>query len=423
MASHAEKLKMAPKQQKAQCDWQELERRFFLKTFNRFPVVLVRGQGTQVWDDRRKQYLDLVGGWAANSLGHCHPVVVEALQQQAETLVHTSNQFYTIPQIELAQLLAENSCLDRVFFCNSGAKANEGAAKLARRYGKLRLNGAYEIITAHNSFHGRTLAMTAATGQPKFHEPYTPVPQGFINVEFNSVEAMKEATTANTCAVMLEPIQGESGVSVPDETYLQRVQDWCREKGILFILDEIQTGIGRTGTLFAYQQHDVEPDIMTLAKGLASGVPIGAFLAKEHASVFGIGDHGSTFGGNPLACAVACATFRHIIDNDVAGQARRVGEYFFARLRDLQEQFEFVAEVRGKGLLIALEFTSDIAQEIAMACLESGLLVNRVKPNALRFMPPLIITEHEVDKAITILQRTLSEKATAILTKRVTSRP
>jgi predicted acetylornithine/succinylornithine family transaminase len=372
-------------------------------------VTLVRGQGVLAWDDQGKEYLDFVGGWAVDSLGHCPPVVVEALEKQARTLIQASNQFYTIPQIELAQLLVENSCLDRIFFSNSGAEANEGAVKLARRYGKLRLNGAYEVITAFSSFHGRTLAMTAATGQSKFHEPYIPLPDGFVNVEYNNVEAVKRATSEQTCAVVLEPIQGEGGVNIPDDDYLKKVQNWCREKGILFILDEIQTGIGRTGTLFAYEQYGVEPDIMTLAKGLGSGVPIGAFLAKENFSLFSPGEHGSTFGGNPLVCAAAYATLKYIIDNNISGKVERVGKYFKTRLETLKQQFDFITEVRGRGLLIALEFNQEIAEKLVLACVDRGLLANKVKPNALRFMPPLIVTEKEVDKATGILGDVLGE--------------
>ena len=393
----------------SQDNWQELERKLFLSTFNRVPVTLVRGKGARVWDDQGKEYLDFVGGWAVNSLGHCPSVVVEALEKQARNLIQASNQFYTIPQIELAQLLVQNSCLDRVFFCNSGAEANEGAIKLARRYGKLRLGGAYEIITANNSFHGRTLAMTAATGQRKFQEPYIPLPNGFVSVEYNNVEAVKVATLNKTCAVMLEPIQGEGGVNVPEDIYLEKVAKWCHEKGILFILDEIQTGIGRTGTLFAYEQYNVEPDIMTLAKGLGSGVPIAAFLAKEDFSLFSPGEHGSTFGGNPLVCAAAYATLKYILANDIPKKVKQVGKHFITKLENLKQQFDFITEVRGRGLLLALEFNSEIAQELVLACLKRGLLVNKVKPNALRFMPPLIITEREVDEAISILQDVLEE--------------
>jgi len=393
----------------SQNDWQELEKKLFLRTINRVPVTLVRGKGARAWDDQGREYLDFTGGWAANSLGHCPPVVVKALEKQARTLIHTSSQFYTVPQLELARLLVEHSCLNRVFFCNSGAEANEGAVKLARRYGKLRLNGAYEVITAYNSFHGRTLAMTAATGQSKFQEPYTPLPSGFINVEYNNIEAIKQATSEKTCAVALEPIQGEGGVNIPDDDYLQKVQGWCREKGIVFILDEVQTGAGRTGTLFAYEQYGVEPDIMALAKGLGSGVPIGAFLAKEEVSVFSPGEHGSTFGGNPLVCAAAYAALKYLIDNNVPAQAKRVGNYFVAKLESLKQQFDFITEVRGRGLLIALEFNQEIAEKLLLACLSRGLLVNRLKPNAVRFMPPLIITEKEVDKALGILRDALEE--------------
>jgi acetylornithine/N-succinyldiaminopimelate aminotransferase len=396
-------------QQLSRNNWQELEQKLFLRTGNRVPVTLVRGQGALAWDDQGREYLDFVGGWAVNSLGHCPAVVVEALEKQAKTLIQASNQFYTIPQIELAQLLIGHSCLDRVFFCNSGAEANEGATKLARRYGKLRLNGAYEVIATHSSFHGRTLAMTAATGQSKFQEPYIPMPEGFVSVEYNNVGAVKQATSEQTCAVILEPVQGEGGVNVPDDDYLKKVQSWCWEKGILFIMDEIQTGIGRTGTLFAYEQYGIEPDIMTLAKGLGSGVPIGALLAKENVSLFSPGEHGSTFGGNPLVCAAAYAAVKYIIDNDIPGQVKRVGNYFMTELESLKRQFDFITELRGRGLLIALEFDQEIAEKLVLACVDRGLLVNKVKPNALRFMPPLIITEKEVDKAIGILGDVLDE--------------
>jgi acetylornithine/N-succinyldiaminopimelate aminotransferase len=395
--------------QLSQNNWPELEKKLFLRTVDRVPVTLVRGKGSRVWDDQGREYLDFVGGWAVNSLGHCPPVVVRALAKQAKTLIQASNQFYTIPQIELAQLLIKHSCLDRVFFCNSGAEANEGAVKLARRYGKLRLHGAYEVITTYSSFHGRTLAMTAATGQSKFQEPYIPLPGGFINVEYDDVEAIKRATTGQTCAVILEPIQGEGGVNVPDDDYLQKVEEWCREKDILFILDEIQTGISRTGTLFAYEQYGVEPDMITLAKGLGSGVPIGALLAREEVSVFSPGEHGSTFGGNPLVCAVAHATLKCIIDRNITAKVKRVGNYFMTSLENLKQQFDFITEVRGRGLLIALEFDQEIGEKLLLACLNRGLLVNKVKPNALRFIPPLIITEKEVDKAIGILRDALGE--------------
>jgi acetylornithine/N-succinyldiaminopimelate aminotransferase len=250
--------------------------------------------------------------------------------------------------------------------------------------------------------------MTAATGQKKFQEPYTPLPVGFINVEFNNIEAIKAATTSQTCAVMLEPIQGEGGVNIPDDNYLAQVRAWCDQKGILFILDEIQTGIGRTGTLFAYEQYGIEPDIMALAKGLGSGIPIGALLAKEKAAVFSPGEHGSTFGGNPLACAAGYATLKFIIENDISGNARKVGQYFIDELKKLKQKFQFITDARGRGLLLAIEFDREIGQSVVMACLERGLLVNRVKPNAIRFMPQLIIGNKEVDKAINILDKALA---------------
>jgi len=393
-------------------NWQELESKYFMHTVERVPLTMVRGQGARVWDEEGREYLDFVGGWAVNSLGHCHPAVTKAISEQAQLLIQASNQFYTIPQIRLAELLVQNSCLDKLFFGNSGAEANEGAIKLARRYGQLHLGGAYEVITTLGSFHGRTLAMVAATGQPKFQESYPPLPTGFINVEYNNVDAIKSATTDKTCAVMVEPIQGEGGVNVPDDGYLPAIKAWCQQKGILLILDEVQTGVGRTGTLFAYEQYGVEPDIMTLAKGLASGVPIGAILAKERVAVFTPGEHGSTMGGNPLACAAGYATVRFIIDNGIPGKVKAVGEYLVAGLEGLKNKSPFITEVRGRGLLVAMEFSSDIAQSVLTACLERGLLVNRVKPNAVRFMPPLIIENKEVDEALGILDSALSGLST-----------
>ena len=389
-------------------NWQELESKYYMQTIVRVPVTLVRGEGARIWDDKGKEYLDFVGGLAVNCLGHCHPVVADAVAEQARTLMQTSNWYYTVPQIRLAELLVENSCFDRVFICNSGLEANEGAVKLARRYGHLELNGAYEVITTMGSFHGRSLAMTAASGHPKMHKPYIPLPVGFINVENNDIEAIKAATTDKTCAVMLEPIQGEGGVNLPDDNYLAEVRQWCDQKGILLILDEVQTGIGRLGTLFGYQLYRVEPDIMTLAKGLGSGIPIGALLAKEKAAVFIPGDHNSTFGGNPVTSAAAYATVKYIIDNGIVDNAKEVGQYLFSRLEGLKNKYKFVTEVRGRGLLLAVEFDSDIAQSVSMACLERGLLVNLLKPNAIRLIPPLIISNWEVDEAIGILDNALS---------------
>lgn len=390
-------------------DWQKLESKYFMPTIKRMPITLVKGKGLRVWDDTGREYLDFTAGWGVNSLGHCHPAVVKALTGQARTLIQTSNQFYTIPQLQLAGLLIENSCFDKAFFCNSGAEANEGAVKLARRYGKLHLEGAYKVITALNSFHGRTLAMTAATGQRKFQEPFAPVPDGFINVEYDNIKAIQKATSAQTCAVMLEPVQGEGGVNIPDEGYLKAVRGWCDQKGILLILDEVQTGIGRIGTLFGYQQSGIEPDIITLAKGLGGGIPIGAFLTKEKAAVFALGEHGSTFGGNPLACAVGYATLKFIIENDIPDRVKKNGAYLLAQLNRLKSKYDFITDVRGRGLLAAIQFNSDLTQDTVKSCMERGLLLNPVKPNAIRFMPPLIVTKKDIDIAIGILDEVLAK--------------
>ncbi len=389
-------------------DWKELEKKYYMQVVARVPVTLVKGEGARVWDDKGKEYLDFVAGWAVDSLGHCHPVLSDALAQQARTLIQTSNQFYTVPQVQLAQLLVENSCFDRVFLSNSGLEANEGAVKLARRYGHLKLHGAYEVITAYSSFHGRSLAMTAATGQEKFHKPYEPLPVGFVNVAYNDIEAIKAATSAKTCAVMLEPVQGEGGVNVPDKGYLQQVREWCDSKGILLIFDEIQTGVCRLGPLWGYQLFGVEPDIMSLAKGLGSGVPIGALLAKESCAVFAPGDHGSTFGGNPLACAAAFAVLDHIIKNDVASHVKKVGDHLMKGLNALKSKHKIIADVRGRGLLAAVQFTGEVGMDVLNGCLERGLLVNRVKPDAIRLMPPLIIDTNDVDHAISILDEAVA---------------
>ena len=391
-------------------NWQDLEHKVYMQLAKRWPVTIVRGRGMKVWDDTGKQYLDFVAGIAVTSLGHCHPVIVKALTRQAKTLIQMSNMYYTVPQLQLSELLVKTSCLNRVFICNSGAEANEGAIKLARRYGKLKLDGAYEIITTHESFHGRTLATTAATGQNQFQEPYTPLPTGFVNVDYNDIEAIKTATNKLTCAVMLEPIQGEGGVNIPSDDYLKKVRAWCDEKGLLLILDEVQTGIGRTGTLYAYQQYGAEPDIMTLAKGLGGGLPIGAFLAKEQACVFKIGEHGTTFGGNPLVCATAFDVLNYIINKDLEGHAGRMGEYLRMGLKKLAADYKVIKEVRGKGLLTAMQFNEDIAEPVVLACLERGIIVNKVKSDVIRFIPPLIVTEKDIDRALDVLGKVLKKR-------------
>ena len=388
--------------------WISLEEKYYAQTVRRQPIVLVRGQGTRVWDAEGKEYLDFTAGWAVNNLGHCHPVMVQAIQEQAATLIQTSNQFFTIPQLKLAQALIDNSCLDRVFFGNSGAEAVEGALKLARKYGKKNRDGAYEVITAFNSFHGRTLTTIAATGQPHYQEAFQPLTPGYVHVDYDDVEAIMAATTDRTAAVMLEPIQGEGGVNIPADDYLQRVRQWCDEQGLLLILDEVQTGLGRLGSLFGYQEYDVEPDVITLAKGLGGGVPIGAFLSKEHCMALEPGDHGSTYGGNALTTAAAYASTQFIIDNDISGNARVMGAHLTARLEELKSRFDSISEVRGRGLLIALEFHDDVAASVLSNANASGVLLNMVKPNTLRFMPPLTITVEEIDEGVARLEQAIS---------------
>ena len=388
-------------------DWRELESKVYMPVFRRTPLVITRGEGSRVWDDAGREYLDLVAGWAVNSLGHSHPVVVEALCKQAGTLIQTSNQFYTIPQLELAKLLVDNSVLDRVFFTNSGAESNEGAVKLARKYGKVKLNGAYEVISTLKSFHGRTLSMVAATGKPAYQKDFVPLPPGFLNVAYNDIDAIKQATGEKTCAVMIEPIQGEGGVNIPSDSYMKELRAWCDEKKLLLILDEVQTGIGRTGTLWAYQQFGIEPDVMTLAKGLASGVPIGAFLCKEQFAVFDPGDHGSTFGGNPLACAAGTAVMRYVLEQDLPAHAGKVGAHLMERLADLKSRRTDIVDVRGRGLLVAVEFNQEKTADVLSRCLDRGLLLNAVSPTILRLFPALTITEGEIDEALGILESAL----------------
>jgi acetylornithine/N-succinyldiaminopimelate aminotransferase len=390
-------------------EWIAQEKKYYAQTVRRQPVVIVRGQGTRVWDADGKEYLDFVAGWAVDNLGHCHPAVTQAIVEQAGTLLQTSNQFYTVPQIQLAELLVENSCLDRVFFGNSGAEANEGALKLVRRYGKQHRDGAYEVITAYSSFHGRTLATVAATGQPHYQEAFQPLQPGFVHVEFNDVEAIMNATTDKTAAVMLEPVQGEGGVNIPADDYLKRVREWCDRNGLLLILDEVQTGLGRLGSLFGYQEYGVEPDVMTLAKGLGYGVPIGAFLSKESAMALTFGDHGSTFGGNALTTAAAYAGTKFLIENDIPSHAKQMGEHLLDRLDQLKSRFSFITDARGKGLLAALEFDSDISGQVLTNANQVGVLLNGVKPNAVRFMPPLTVTPEEIDQGIGRLEEALKK--------------
>ena len=382
-----------------------LSEKYVANTYARYPVLLVRGKGTRVWDLEGEEYLDFVSGLAVCSLGHCHPKVVKAIQDQAEKLIHVSNFYYIEPQIQLASLLCKHSFADKVFFCNSGAEANEGAMKLARKYAKEKAGkDRYEIITMERSFHGRTLATLTATAQEKFHKGYEPLMPGFKYVPFNDIHAVRNAIDSKTCAVMLEPIQGEGGVNCPSEGYLKALREICDEKGILLIFDEVQVGMGRTGKLFAYEHDGIEPDMLTLAKSLAGGVPIGALLIRKGiADSFRPGDHASTFGGNPLATAAGVASLTTILEEGMLENCQKMGDYFFSQLEALQKKFPFVKEVRGKGLILGVELKID-GGTIVREMLRKKILINCTMGNVLRFLPPLIVTKEEVDRVVHALE-------------------
>jgi acetylornithine/N-succinyldiaminopimelate aminotransferase len=382
----------------------ELEHRFMMGTFKRLPITLVEGRGVTVRDTEGRQYLDMVAGIAVNALGHAHPAVAKALAEQATRLVHTSNLYYSEPQLELARKLVELSFPSRVFFANSGAEANEAAIKLARKWGKVRREGAYEIITTDGSFHGRTLATVTAGGKDAYSAPFAPLPPGFTHVPYGDLDAVKAATSKDTVAVMLEPIMGEVGVIPPPDGYLEGVRAWCDESDLLMILDEVQTGIGRTGRWFAHQHHGILPDVMTLAKALGGGVPIGACLAVPRADVFEPGDHGSTFGGNPLACAVGVAVLRTIEEQGLVGHAAEMGELLHASLEELGG----VRLVRGRGLMQAFVFDQPVAKDFQSRCLDEGVIVNAVDEETVRLVPPLVISASEIEQAVTAMKRALS---------------
>jgi acetylornithine/N-succinyldiaminopimelate aminotransferase len=378
----------------------ELAERYLMQTGRRLPVTFVRGLGCKLYDEAGHEYLDLVAGIAVNLLGHSHPEVVRVISAQASALIHTSNLYFTQPQIDLARRLVELSFPSRVFFCNSGAEANEAAIKLARKWGARHRDGAFEIITTTGSFHGRTLATVTAGGQHKYSDPFKPLPDGFVHVPFNDLDAIKAATNSRTVAVMLEPIMGEIGIIPAAPGHLKRVREWCDEKDLLLILDEVQTGLGRTGKWFAHQHDAITPDVMTLAKGLGGGVPIGACLANPRADVFEPGDHGSTFGGNPLACSAALAVL-HVIERDgLVGHAAEMGELLRESIKDLGAK-----EVRGVGLMQAFEFQDAKAKPFQLACLDSGLIVNAVDDHTVRLVPPLIITAEEIGRAHATMKR------------------
>jgi acetylornithine/N-succinyldiaminopimelate aminotransferase len=382
-----------------------LSEKYVANTYARYPVLLVRGKGTRVWDLEGEEYLDFVSGLAVCNLGHCHPRVVKTIQDQAEKLIHVSNFYYIEPQIQLASLLCKHSFADKVFFCNSGAEANEGALKLARKFAKEKIGkDRYEIITMERSFHGRTLTTLTATGQEKFHKGYEPLMPGFKYVPFNDIGAVKNAIDPKTCAVMVEPIQGEGGVNCPSEGYLKALRETCDEKRLLLIFDEVQVGMGRTGKLFAYEHDGVEPDILTLAKSLAGGVPIGALLIKKGvADSFKPGDHASTFGGNPLATAAGVAALTTILEEGMLENCQKMGDYFISELEEIKKKFPFVKEVRGKGLILGMELERD-GNPIVKEMLRKKILINCTMGSVLRFLPPLIVTKEEIDWVVKALK-------------------
>ena len=390
-------------------EWINRADKHVMKTYGRYPIVAERGEGCRLWDVEGKAYLDFLAGVAVNNLGHCHPKVVAALREQAGRLLHCSN-FYHIPQqVELAEWLCEHSFAERVFFCNSGAEANEAAMKLARKHSNEKHGeDRFEVITALASFHGRTIGAISATGQEKVKAGFTPMLEGFKHVPFGDVEAMRQAITPESCAIMLEPLQGEGGVNVAPSGYLKAVRELCDEFDLLLIFDEVQVGCGRTGTLWAYEQDEVIPDVMTLAKALAGGPPIGALLTTEGlAASLGPGTHGSTFGGNPLVCAAALAAMQTLNEKTLLDNCRAMGAYLTEKLEQLKGKYSFIKEIRGLGLIIGVELTIE-GGPLVIKAMERGLLMNCTVGNVLRFVPPLIVNRAEIDEAMTILDEVLA---------------
>jgi acetylornithine/N-succinyldiaminopimelate aminotransferase len=385
--------------------------KYVAKTYARTPIALVKGRGCKVWDADGKEYLDFLCGIAVNSLGHCHPAIVKAIKQQAQQLLHVSNLYHIQPQAELARDLCRHSFADRAFFCNSGAEANEAAIKLARRYGQEKMAGKYEIISTHNSFHGRTLATLTATGQEKVRAGYDPLPAGFRQVPYNDLGAIEAAIDGQkTIAILIEPIQAEGGVIVANEIYMLGLRELCDQRGLLLIFDEVQTGMGRTGKLFGYEHFGVKPDIMTLAKALGGGLPLGAMLARDEvANSFGPGSHASTFGGNPVSCAAGLAVMNALLNEGVLRNCVQMGKYLVRGLEGLKKRFSFIREIRGKGLLIGVELTIE-GSKIADACVKEGLLLNCTASKVLRFAPPLTIKKSEIDRGLAILETVLARQ-------------
>ncbi|MEN6350647.1 MAG: aspartate aminotransferase family protein [Syntrophomonas sp.] len=381
---------------------------YVMNTYGRFPIALIKGKGSYVWDASGQQYLDFVGGIAVCILGHCHDEIGQVLVKQSQTLWHVSNIYWIEPQVELAEKLVKQTGLGKAFFCNSGAEANEAAIKLARKYFYRRKEGKRnQIIAFKNSFHGRTLATVTATGQPKYQEGFAPLPAGFIYAEFNNLDSVEEAINDGICAIMVEPIQGEGGVKPAEMEFLRGLRNICDREGILLIFDEVQSGMGRSGKLFAFQNYGVKPDILTTAKGLGGGFPIGTMIATdEAASGFAPGDHASTFGGNPLATAVAAKVVEIVGQKSFLEQVSRMGDFLAESLRNVSDSR--ILGVRGKGLLLGIEFDTEI-KELVDICMKKGLLLLGAGPKVLRFVPPLTINEMEINQAVNILKEALKE--------------
>jgi len=394
-------------------EWAKRGDAVFIGTYSRFPAAMVKGKGCRLWDDDGREYLDFLAGIAVCSLGHCHPAVTEAVCRQAGELMHVSNLFHTKPQIRLAELLCANTFADRIFMANSGAEANEAAIKLARIHSG---EGRYEIISLSGSFHGRTLATVAATGQPKFHEGFEPLPEGFVHARFGDPGEVERLISARTCAILCEPVQGESGVRPLEREYLQAIRALCDRHGLLLIFDEVQTGMGRTGTLFAHEQLGVTPDIMTAAKALGNGLPIGAMLTTNKiAASLGVGSHASTFGGNPVAAAAAVAVLETMLAPGFFDQVARTSRYFIDRLQELADRYPSVATgVRGRGMLLALVLTEqgrEHGQDMVRKLFERGVLINFAGMRVLRFIPPLTVSREEIDQLMTHLDAVLAGMA------------
>ncbi len=394
-----------------QRDWLALEQKYYQHTFSRYPVTFERGEGVHLYAADGRVFLDLVAGIAVNVLGHCHPAVVEAIRKQAGELIHISNLYVNERQVELAEELFNVSGGMRAFFSNSGAEANEGAIKLARKFGRKYRKGAYEIISMDRSFHGRTLATTSATGQKKYQDTWLPLADGFKQVPFNDLEAIKAATTDKTCGILIEAIQGEGGIYPVSKEYWQGLREWCDKNDLVLIADEVQAGSGRTGKFFSWEHFGATPDIVTMAKGLAGGVPIGAMLAGERADIFEPGDHGTTFGGNPIACAAGVATIRTIREQKLLENATAMGAYLQEKLQGLQQKFSFVSGVRGYGLMLAFDIENAKAADVTKTAFDHNVLITNAGEKTIRFIPPLILNQKDIDQAAALLDEALSALA------------